>query len=70
MGAAKEYAKAASLGESAAISAENIRLQAQRKAGGLLTRVDAGAAWSTIIFPSVATAAADICCKVEWFIRW
>jgi hypothetical protein len=38
--AAKEYAKAASLGESAAISAEKIKLQAQRKAGGLLEWLD------------------------------
>jgi hypothetical protein len=35
-GAAKEYARAASLGESAAIYAEKIKLHAQRKAGGLL----------------------------------
>ena len=37
--AAKEYAKAASLRESAAISAEKIKLQAQRKAGGLLSQL-------------------------------
>jgi hypothetical protein len=39
-GAAKEYARAASLGESAAIAAEKIKIQAQRKAGGLLTRCE------------------------------